>query len=171
MPNVILVDADDQPIGEMEKLVAHQKGALHRAFSVFIFSNDENPRLLLQQRAKQKYHAGGLWTNTCCSHPSPEECLEQAAANRLQFEMGISADLHPVGSFLYRAEFENGLVEHEFDHVFIGFMDRDQRIPFNKDEVSDYQWIDLEALEEWYADHPELFTPWFKQAYEIAQQG
>ena len=171
MPNVILVDENDQPIGEMEKLEAHQKGLLHRAFSIFIFSNDEKPRMLLQQRADGKYHCAGLWTNTCCSHPAPNEDFADAAANRLRFEMGISADLHPVGQFIYKAEFANGLTEHEVDHVFIGFMNRDQRIPFNKEEAKDYQWIDLEALEEWYQDHPELFTPWFKQAYDIAKEG
>lgn len=171
MPNVVLVDENDQPIGEMEKLEAHQKGELHRAFSVFIFSNDENPKLLLQQRAKDKYHCAGLWTNTCCSHPAPGEDVEVAAQRRLAFEMGISADLHPVGHFTYKATFDNGLTEHELDHVFIGFMDREERVRFNKEEVQDYQWIDLESLEDWCAEKPELFTPWFKKAYEIAREG
>lgn len=171
MPNVILVNENDEMIGAAEKLAAHQQGLLHRAFSIFIFSNDEKPRLLLQQRADAKYHAGGLWTNTCCSHPAPGEDMEVALQNRLAFEMGVDADLHYVDKFIYKAEFDNGLTEHEVDHVYIGFMDRDQRIPFNKDEAQDYQWIDLEALEEWYADHPELFTPWFYEAYQIAKEG
>ena len=171
MPNVILVDEFDQPIGEADKLAAHRQGLLHRAFSIFIFSNDEHPKLLLQKRADDKYHAGGLWTNTCCSHPAPNQTIEQAAHARLKFEMGIQADLHPVDKFTYRAEFENGLIEHEVDHVFIGFMDRETTIPFNKNEASDYQWIALDALEEWYQDHPELFTPWFYEAYQIALQG
>ena len=171
MSEVILVDGDDQALGVMEKLEAHQKGVLHRAFSVFIFSNDEKPKLLLQQRAKDKYHCAGLWTNTCCSHPELEKTLEQSAAERLHFEMGIEADLLSVGKFTYHAVFENGLIEYEVDHVLIGFMDRDSRIPFNKNEVADYQWIDLESLEAWLEDHPELFTPWFKQAYDIAKEG
>ena len=171
MPNVLLVDADDQPIGEAEKLAAHQQGLLHRAFSVFIFSNDEKPRLLLQQRAANKYHGGGLWTNTCCSHPEPNQPLAEAASIRLFHEMGINADLHPVGKFTYKAEFENGLIEHEIDHVFVGFMDRDQRIPFNKEEAQDYQWIPLDDLEDWYQEKPELFTPWFYEAYQMAIKG
>jgi isopentenyl-diphosphate delta-isomerase len=171
MSYVILVDSHDQPLGLMEKLEAHQKGLLHRAFSVFIFSNDEKPKLLLQQRAKNKYHCSGLWTNTCCSHPESGTTLEQAALERLQFEMGIDADLLQVGSFTYHAAFENGLVEYEIDHVLIGFIDADLPIVFNKHEVEDYQWIDLDILESWYDESPELFTPWFKQAYDIAKEG
>ena len=125
----------------------------------------------MQQRAKDKYHCAGLWTNTCCSHPELEKTLEQSALERLQFEMGIHADLLTVGKFTYHAVIENGLIEHEVDHVLIGFIDRESKIVFNKNEVADYQWIDLEALDEWYADHPKLFTPWFKEAYDIAKEG
>lgn len=171
MPEVILVNEQDQPVGVSEKLAAHQQGLLHRAFSVFIFSNDAHPRLLLQQRALDKYHAPGLWTNTCCSHPAPGEDTTVAALTRLQFEMGITADIQPVGCFTYRAEFANGLIEHEVDHVYIGFMDRDQRVQFNPDEVADYQWIALDALAQWYAEQPALFTPWFDAALTIAVEG
>lgn len=118
MEEVILVNEKDEPIGTMEKLEAHQKGALHRAFSVFLF----NPKgeLLLQRRALHKYHSAGLWTNTCCSHPRPGEETSAAAHRRLKEEMGMEADLRFMTSFQYRSEFENGLTEHEFDHVFIG---------------------------------------------------
>ena len=118
LSNVILVDTKDNQTGISEKLEAHKKGLLHRAFSIFLF-NDQD-QLLLQKRADEKYHSGGLWTNTCCSHPSPGEFLIKSAQNRLKEEMGISTSLSPLFSFIYKAEFDNGLIEHELDHVFIG---------------------------------------------------
>lgn len=174
MPNVILVDDQDHIIGEAEKLAAHEQGLLHRAFSVFIFSQGQDgiasPQLLLQQRAAKKYHCGGLWTNACCSHPAPGEDFNQAVADRLQFEMGIAADLTSVGVFQYRAEFDNGLVEHEVDHVFIGALPIDVPVPFNPDEVQAVQWMALSDIQAWLTQSPEDFTPWFEQALALAEK-
>ena len=158
MTDVILVNEQDQEIGQMEKLEAHQKGLLHRAFSVFVF-NDKN-ELLIQQRAIGKYHSEGLWTNTCCSHPSPEETLEQAANRRLYEEMGMVCTVKRAFSFLYRAEFENGLVEHELDHVLIGYTNYPPLL--NPEEAQAYKWISLDELEKDIAQHPEKYTIWFK---------
>ena len=158
MTDVILVNEQDQEIGQMEKLEAHQKGLLHRAFSVFVF-NDKN-ELLIQQRAIGKYHSEGLWTNTCCSHPSPEETLEQAANRRLHEEMGMVCTVKRAFSFLYRAEFENGLVEHELDHVLIGYTNYPPLL--NPEEAQAYKWISLDELEKDIAQHPEKYTIWFK---------
>jgi len=160
--HVILVDEQDREIGTMEKMEAHRRGRLHRAFSVFVF--DDEKRLLLQQRATHKYHSGGLWTNTCCSHPRPTEATQEAAIRRLQEEMGIKADLAYAFSFHYRAPFSNGLVEHEFDHVFTAHSGQQPSI--NPDEVSGFRWIGLEELEKEIAAHPEAFTAWFKQIYK-----
>src|SRR5437868_2002286 len=130
---VILVNKRDEPTGSMEKLAAHQQGLLHRAFSIFIFN--DNGELLLQQRAIDKYHSGGLWTNTCCSHPQPGEETIVAAQRRLKEEMGFTTSIKKVFDFVYKAEFGNGLIEHEFDHVFAG--NYNGEIEYNKDEVMD----------------------------------
>ena len=131
MPDVILVDSQDNPIGVMEKMMAHQTGKLHRAFSVFVFNDHEE--LLLHRRALTKYHSPGLWTNTCCSHPMPGEDVAVAAHRRLQEEMGMACTLVKTFDFVYRAELDNDLIEHEFDHVFFG---RTNDIPvINPDEV------------------------------------
>ena len=134
---VILVNEFDEAIGVMEKLEAHQKGVLHRAFSVFIF-NSKN-QLLLQRRALNKYHSPGLWTNTCCSHPRPGESTLAGANRRLVEEMGLETDLTFKTSFIYKTKFDNNLTEHEFDHVFTGVSDRQPLI--NKDEVDSYKWV------------------------------
>src|SRR5690606_10801431 len=134
---VILVDVDDNAIGEMEKLLAHQQGELHRAFSVFIFN--AKGELLLQQRAKHKYHGGGLWTNTCCSHPQWGEDVDSSALERLNYEMGLKSNLELVYSFIYYTTVENNLTEHELDHVFVGYSDQNP-LP-NDDEVQDYKWM------------------------------
>ena len=118
---MILVNERDEPLGSMEKMEAHRKGALHRAFSVFIFNS--RGEMLLQQRALKKYHSGGLWTNACCSHPRPGETNEAAALRRLREEMGFDTSLQQIFSFTYRASFNNGLTEHEYDHVFAGIYD------------------------------------------------
>lgn len=160
MEKVILVDEQDLEVGEMEKLEAHEKGVLHRAFSVFIFN--EKGQMLLQQRAFHKYHSGGLWTNACCSHPAPGESVEVAAVRRLQFEMGMQAsDLHIADKFLYRAEFENGLTEHELDYVLIGMAETDPVI--NPDEVHAFAWHSMAELTQDVENNPEKYTYWFRE--------
>ncbi len=162
--NVILVDERDEPIGTMEKLEAHRKGVLHRAISVFIFNREG--RLLLQQRALHKYHSGGLWTNTCCSHPAPGESTHAAAHRRLQEEMGMEIPLTFAFTFLYHAPFANGLVEHELDHVFIGYTDASPVI--NPEEVAQSRWVSLAEIDAEVASNPEAYTAWFKLIYKRA---
>ena len=152
MKEVILVNEFDQPIGVLEKLEAHQKGLLHRAFSIFIF-NDSN-ELMLQRRAFDKYHSGGLWTNTCCSHPDPNEGVLEACHRRLQEEMGFDTELDFVTSFIYRAELDQNLIEHEFDHVYIGKY-RDNPV-INESEVSEWKFVNLADLENDMKKHPEV---------------
>jgi isopentenyl-diphosphate delta-isomerase len=159
---VILVDENDVAIGKMEKLEAHQKGVLHRAFSVFIF-NTKN-ELLLQRRALNKYHSAGLWTNTCCSHPRPKEETLEAANRRLKEEMGMEVSLTFKTSFIYKTEFDNGLTEHEFDYVFFGNSNDNPII--NKEEVDSFEWVDIDALKEKINNLPNEFTSWFKIAVE-----
>ena len=154
---VILVDEQDNPIGLMPKLEAHQKALLHRAFSVFIFNS--KGELMLQQRAKHKYHSPGLWTNTCCSHQRDGETNIQAGKRRLQEEMGFSAELKEVTSFIYKAPFDNGLTEHEFDHVLLGYYEDDPVI--NLDEVSSWKWMSLEEVKNDIDQNPDLYTLWF----------
>lgn len=159
---VLLVDENDQPIGRREKLAAHVSGELHRAFSVFLF--DSSGRWLLQRRQLDKYHAGGMWSNTCCSHPAPGEHTGEAAVTRLAFEMGVDAAIEPAFVFTYRAEFDNGLVEHEVDHVFVG---RFEGTPNpNPAEVCEWRWVDTDALFGELDAHPERFTPWFREVAE-----
>ena len=170
MPNVILVDKNDTPIGESEKLAAHQQGLLHRAFSVFILrKNDDKIETLLQQREKNKYHAGGLWTNSCCSHPEPHEPVLKAGERRLQEELGFSVPLQEIGVFTYRAAYSNGLIEHEIDHVLIGYFERNGVINPDKNEVADYKWLTLEDAGLSYQNNPTSFTPWFAQALGIVE--
>ena len=159
---VILVNERDEPQGLMEKMEAHEKGLLHRAFSVFVF-NDKN-QLLLQQRALSKYHSGGFWTNTCCSHPRSQETVLEAAHRRLQEEMGFDCDLKKLTDFVYRAELDKGLIEHEFDHVFVGTWDGTPVL--NTEEAASYAWMDVEDLEADIASRPELYTAWFKIIYQ-----
>jgi isopentenyl-diphosphate delta-isomerase len=154
---VILVDEQDNPIGLMPKLEAHQKAVLHRAFSVFIF-NDKG-ELMLQQRAKHKYHSPGLWTNTCCSHQREGESNVQAGKRRLQEEMGFTTELREVTSFIYKAPFDNGLTEHEFDHVLLGYYEDDPLI--NPDEVASWKWMPLEEVKNDIDNHPDIYTVWF----------
>lgn len=155
---VVLVDAEDRELGKMEKMEAHEKGLLHRAFSVFVV-NDAG-QLLLQQRAWSKYHSGGLWTNTCCSHPRPGESVEAAAARRLMEEMGMRCDLSPAFHFVYRSALDHGLVEHELDHVFIG---RSSAVPVvNPEEVAGYRYAHWHEVEREMAEGPERFTVWFQ---------
>ena len=159
--DVILVDEHDQQIGTMEKMEVHQKALLHRAFSIFVF-NDKG-EILLHRRALKKYHSGGLWTNTCCSHPRPGEETLAAAENRLQEEMGFNTDLKKAFDFIYKAPFDNGLTEYEFDHVFIG--NYTGKINCNPDEASDYCFKSIEEIKESMKSHPHKYTAWFKIAF------
>lgn len=154
---VILVDEQDNPIGLMPKLEAHQKALLHRAFSVFILN--AKGELMLQQRAKHKYHSPGLWTNTCCSHQRDGETNIQAGLRRLHEEMGFSSELKEVTSFIYKASFDNGLTEHEFDHVLLGHYEDDPVI--NPDEVSSWKWMPLEEVKNDIDQNPDRYTVWF----------
>lgn len=160
MEQVILVDENDQQIGFMEKMAAHEQAVLHRAFSVFIFNG--NGAMLLQQRAIHKYHSGGLWTNACCSHPKPNETVANAATRRLQEEMGFVTSVHPAFQFLYKANFENGLTEHEYDHVFIGTYNG--AINLNTEEVENYCFKTINEIEGDISTNPTTYTAWFKIA-------
>ena len=159
---VILVDKEDKKLGLMPKMEAHEKAVLHRAFSVFVF-NDKG-ELMLQQRASHKYHSPLLWTNTCCSHQRDGESNVEAGRRRLQEEMGFSTDLKEVFSFVYKAPFENGLTEHELDHVMIGRYDSDPII--NKDEVEDFKWMTLNDVKKDIEKNPDLYTEWFKIIFD-----
>jgi isopentenyl-diphosphate delta-isomerase len=157
---VILVSPDDEPVGTAEKLAAHRSGALHRAFSVFVL--DEGGRILMQRRADGKYHAGGLWSNTCCGHPRPGEETETAAERRLREEMGFSCELTDLFSFTYRVDMGNGLWEHEIDHVLTG---RHEGAPApDPAEVAEWRWLLPDALEREIAREPDRFTPWLLPA-------
>ncbi len=158
MDNVILVDERDVETGIMEKLEAHQRNMLHRAFSVFIFDNQG--RMLLQQRALSKYHSPGLWTNACCSHPRPGENTLRAAENRLQLEMGIDTELYYKTSYLYKADVGNGLFEHEFDHIFTGHYSHDPAP--NPDEACSFKWLETESIKKLIEQEPQRFTVWFR---------
>ncbi|MDO1501217.1 isopentenyl-diphosphate Delta-isomerase [Winogradskyella maritima] len=159
---VILVDENDNKIGLMPKMEAHEKALLHRAFSVFIF-NDTN-ELMLQQRALHKYHSPGLWTNTCCSHQRDGETNLEAGKRRLMEEMGFEAPLEETTSFIYKAPFDNGLTEHELDHIMVGYYNEKPKI--NPDEVADWKWMPLEDVKSDMQSHPENYTAWFKIIFE-----
>jgi isopentenyl-diphosphate Delta-isomerase len=165
LEQVILVNPQDEPIGVMEKMEAHQKGLLHRAFSVFIFNT--KGEMLLQQRAITKYHSGGLWTNTCCSHPAPGESTAAAASRRLQEEMGFQTPLKESFSFLYKTPFDNGLTEHEIDHVFIG--EYEAAIEPNPAEVEAYEYRSMDSIKAAIEHTPQLFTSWFKIAFPVLE--
>jgi len=161
---IILVDENDNLLGFEEKLAAHQgEGKLHRAFSLFIFNS--SGQLLLQRRAIQKYHFGGLWTNTCCSHPRKDEELLDAAHRRLREELGFDTDIKEISSFIYRAcDERSGLTEHELDHVLVGQFDGQPRP--DAAEIDDWRWVDLEPLILDMQNNPGLYTPWFKIAID-----
>jgi len=158
----MIVNANGQAIGTMDKMAAHRCGVLHRAFSVFIFN--AKGQLLLQQRAFDKYHSGGLWTNTCCSHPRPGEFTLDAAHRRLQEEMGMDCKLAELFQFSYRHEFENGLIENEYDHVFMGVSDE---LPLpDPAEVAGYRYVDTDLLLFELVEQPNEYTAWFKICFE-----
>tara|TARA_R100001369_G_scaffold92561_1_gene138364 strand:- start:23322 stop:23840 length:519 start_codon:yes stop_codon:yes gene_type:complete len=159
---VILVNQKDEPIGLMPKMEAHEKGLLHRAFSVFIF-NEKN-ELMLQQRALSKYHSPGLWTNTCCSHQREGESNIAAGKRRLQEEMGFSAELEDTISFIYKAPFDNGLTEHEFDHILVGNYNEEPKL--NPEEAEDWKWMGLEEVAKDMEVNPSVYTEWFKIIFD-----
>lgn len=164
--NVILVDTHDSPVGQMEKMEAHRKGELHRALSVLVFN--AKGEVLLQQRAFSKYHTPGLWSNTACSHPRPGEDSLQAATRRLSEEMGFTTALTNSFDFIYRAHFDNGLIEHEYDHVFFGTFDG---VPvINPEEANDYKWITPTELMEDMRSAPEVYTVWFRIIMEKMEE-
>lgn len=155
---VILVNEQDEQVGVMGKMEAHEKALLHRAFSVFILN--ENNEVMLQQRASEKYHSPLLWTNTCCSHQRVGETNIEAGRRRLMEEMGFEVELSDVFSFIYKAPFANGLTEHEFDHVMIGYYDGEPTI--NLEEVESWKWMSIEGIKLDMEQHPEVYTEWFK---------
>lgn len=159
---VILVNENDEQIGLMPKMEAHKKALLHRAFSVFIFNN--KGELMLQQRAAHKYHSPNLWTNTCCSHQREGETNIEAGKRRLQEEMGFATQLKEVTAFIYKAPFDNGLTEHEYDHVMVGHYNQPPNI--NEEEVANWKWMSLEGVKTEISNKPELYTEWFKIIFE-----
>lgn len=163
MQELILVDEFDKAVGSMEKMEAHVAGVLHRAYSVFIFNAEG--KMLLQQRALSKYHSGGLWTNACCSHPYLGQVIKEAAAQRLFEEMGFTCHIEKAFEFTYKAEFDNGLTEHEYDHVFIGTYDGP--ISPNKDEVENYTFASVDEISEGIILKPQIYTEWFKIAFPL----
>jgi isopentenyl-diphosphate delta-isomerase len=169
---VILVNRNDSETGTIEKMKAHEMGMLHRAFSVFLYRRKgRHAEVLLQQRERTKYHCGGLWANTCCSHPRPNETIAEAGKRRLKEEMGIELEgsLTDIGSFHYKAVFENGLTEHEIDHVLLGDFDSDS-IHFNPCEVAAVRWVSFDEIEKEYSLYPERFVPWFKPAFTLVRK-
>ncbi len=159
---VILVNEKDEQIGLMPKMEAHEKAILHRAFSIFIFNDKDE--LMLQQRALHKYHSPGLWTNTCCSHQRDGESSIEAGTRRLQEEMGFVTPLKETTSFIYKAPFDNGLTEHELDHVMVG---RYNDMPnINADEVHAWKWMPLENVKKDIKSNPEIYTAWFKIIFD-----
>ena len=161
MDYVVLVDEFDNELGIMEKMEAHKKAMLHRAFSVFLFN--KKGEMLLQRRALTKYHSGGLWTNACCSHPRPGESNFDAARRRTFEELGFYPEIRNAFSFTYKAEFDNGLTEHEFDHVFVG----EYEGPISPDpaEVSEYSYKSMDLIRRELLEEPHLYTEWFKIAF------
>lgn len=159
---VVLVDEKDNPIGLMEKMEAHRKALLHRAFSVFII-NDKG-EILLQRRALGKYHSAGLWTNTCCSHQRQGESSIEAGKRRLMEEMGMEVELKELFWFIYKAPFDNGLTEHELDHVMIGYSNQNPKI--NKQEVEQWRWDSLQNIKKDIEINPNIYTQWFKIIFD-----
>jgi isopentenyl-diphosphate delta-isomerase len=160
---VVLVDSNDNEIGLEEKLKAHQNGGmLHRAVSVFVFNS--KGQLMMQRRATTKYHGGGLWSNTCCSHPFPRETPSEAAHRRLYEEMGFDCKLHEVCAFAYEAKMDGSLTEKEYDHYFIGLYDSPPKI--NPEEVCDWKWVSINQLKNDTKRHPAAYTPFFLVFFE-----
>lgn len=159
--DVILVNYNNEVTGISEKLEAHKQGFLHRAFSIFLVN--KKGELLLQKRQVTKYHCGGLWTNTCCSHQRPNMKEEDSIHQQLNYEMGITCDLKPMFDFYYYVTFDNGLIEHEYDIIYWGYYDANPRI--NTEEVSDFKWLNIELIKHEIALHPEQYTYWFRSIF------
>jgi len=164
--DLILVDENDSPIGTMEKMEVHQKALLHRAFSIFIFNGKGD--MVLHQRAANKYHSAGLWTNACCSHPREGQETIEAAEKRLQQEMGFTIPLKKAFEFTYKAALDNGLTEHEYDHVFIGYYDG--AIQPDEDEVKDFCFVSMDEIKASIQSHPQKYTEWFKIAFPKVEE-
>ncbi|MFH1713385.1 MAG: isopentenyl-diphosphate Delta-isomerase [Candidatus Jacksonbacteria bacterium] len=164
MQKVILVNSNDKKVGTLEKLEAHKKGKLHRAFSIFIFNSKRE--LMLQKRANNKYHCPGLWSNTVCSHPEPDKKIIETVHKRLREEMGFNCDLKKIFSFKYKVKFENKLVENEIDHVFIGTYDRTPKL--NPKEASAWKWIKINDLKKDINKNPDKYTYWLKKSFRRA---
>lgn len=164
---VILVNENDEEVGLMEKMEAHRKGVLHRAFSFFIFN--KKGEMMLQQRALSKYHSGGLWTNACCSHPRANESTLDAAKRRVREEMGFDCIPQFAFSFIYKAALDQDLIEHELDHVFTGIYEGE--VHLNPEEVADYQYLSIAEIRNKMASKPEIFTEWFKIVFERVVKG
>lgn len=162
-PQVILVDENDNPTGSGEKMRVHREGLLHRAFSIFVFNG--RGEMLLQKRSKDKYHSGGLWSNTCCSHPGPDDALEHVIHNRLQEEMGFDCELKKIFSFTYKTMLDHELFEHEIDHVFVGTFDGNP-CP-NPEEVEEWKWTVIKDLLNDIAMNPDSYTFWFREALKL----
>jgi len=166
LTEVVLVNESDEAVGTMEKMAAHKIGILHRAFSVFIFNH--KGEMLLQQRAMSKYHSAGLWTNACCSHPLPGEDTLDAANRRLSEEMGFQTSLEKIFDFTYKATFDNGLTEYEFDHVFIGYYEGEVRP--DKGEVNNFCYKTVESIKSSLENTPDQFTAWFLIAFPLVMK-
>ena len=160
--HVILVDLNNKEVGTMEKMEAHERGLLHRAFSIFIFNS--NGQMLLHERAHDKYHCGGMWTNAICSHPRPGENQSQALRRKMKQEMGFCADVEKAFDFTYRAELKNGLVEYEYDQIFFGVYEG-KLVP-NPDEVNDFRYVSVSQIRKEIEENTVRFTPWFKLLFE-----
>lgn len=160
--NILLVDENDKEIGFGEKMQTHLEGRLHRSFSIFVLNS--KGKLLMQQRAKTKYHSGGLWSNTCCSHQRQGETLEDAIHRRLQEEMGFDTELKELFTFIYKVPLDHGLTEHEYDHVFYGNFDGKPKP--NPEEVDDWKFVDLKELQNDIKEHPEKYTFWLKASFD-----
>lgn len=155
---VILVNEADEVVGTGEKMRTHVVGALHRAFSIFVFNS--SGKLLVQKRSRSKYHSGNLWSNTCCGHPRPGESIKEASHRRLKEEMGFDCELKEIFSFIYRAELDNDLLEHEYDHVLVGTFNDDPKP--NSDEVDDWEWVDPLTIKKRIRDNPDKYTYWLR---------
>ncbi len=159
MEDIILVDINDNEIGRIEKLEAHKKPLLHRAFSVFLYNDD---KLLLQKRAKNKYHSGGLWANSCCSHPRFNLSFDESVKQRVKFELGIDEiDYKEIGTFVYLTKFNDNLFEYEYDHILFANYNNNKDINFNRDEIEETKWIDIYELEKDLIKNPQKYASWF----------